>query len=289
MRTAPRTEFQPHIKTLRKAKPKGEAIEYSCCPSQDLLMYSQSAPKASLEHLQDLERINICSVEGLAPMPHHTPLHWVNLGIHIAFGTAALVLGLVAICSSKGGRLHVRSGRLFLYAYLIVVLTAAIGLLAFDFRSFLAVVTLLSFYDVFSGYRALQLKGRRPETVDRIVSVIGALTPWLFITIMRYLHQPWSPVLTWSILGGLVAMSGYDLLRNVLPLTWLKRVWVQEHLVKMMSAYIAITSAFAGTVFPRYMPWAAIIPSILGSAVSCGFLLVGSRAWKPSNRKVLVP
>src|SRR5277367_5148071 len=97
-------------------------------------------------------------------MPNaHTPLHWINIAIHILFGTAALVLGMLAICSRKGGPLHIRSGRLFLYAYLVVVFTATIGLLVFDFRSFLAVVTLLSFYDVFAGYRALQLRGRRPQ------------------------------------------------------------------------------------------------------------------------------
>ncbi|NYF79189.1 hypothetical protein [Granulicella arctica] len=221
--------------------------------------------------------------------PSHTPLHWINLGIHITFGTAALGLGLVAICSQKGGRLHTRSGRLFLYAYLVVIVTAAIGLLVFDFRSFLAVVTLLSFYDVFAGYRALQLRGNRPELQDLLASILGLLTPFLFILIMRYLHQPWSPVLTWSILGSLATISGYDLLRNILPSAWLKRTWVQEHLVKMMSAYIAITSAFAGTVFARYMPWSAIVPSILGTAVSCGFLIAGPRAWKRGRQRVLVP
>ncbi len=209
----------------------------------------------------------------------HTPLHWTNLGIHVLFGVAALGLGLAAICSRKGSSFHIRSGRLFLYTYSIVVCTAIVGLLVFDFRSFLAVVTLLSFYDAFAGYRALQLRGKRPQAVDRVASIVGLLTPWIFIAIMRRLHQPWSPVLTWSILGGLVAVSGYDLLRNFLPDAWLKRVWVQEHLVKMMSAYIAITSAFAGTVFARYMPWAAIIPSVVGATVACGFLIAGPRAW----------
>jgi hypothetical protein len=184
--------------------------------------------------------------------PTHTPLHWLNLGFHIAFGTAALGLGLVAICSSKGGRLHIRSGTLFLYSYLVVIATAVIGLLAFDFRSFFGVVTLLSFDDVFAGYRALQLRGGRPELMDQIASVVGLIAPFLFIAAMHYLHRPWSPVLTWSILGGLVTMSGYDVLRNFLPSVWLKRVWVQEHLCKMMGAYIAITSAFAGTVFARH-------------------------------------
>jgi hypothetical protein len=215
----------------------------------------------------------------------HTPLHWTNLGIHVLFGVAALGLGLAAICSSKGSAFHIRSGRLFLYAYLIVILTAIVGLIAFDFRSFLAVVTLLSFYDAFAGYRALQLRGTRPRAVDRVASVVGLLTPWIFIAIMRRLHQPWSPVLTWSILGGLVSVSGYDFLRNFLPGAWLKRVWIQEHLVKMMSAYISITSAFAGTIFPHYMPWAAIVPSVVGTTIACGFLIAGPRAWRRSSKR----
>ncbi len=131
----------------------------------------------------------------------------------------------------------------------------------------------------------LQLRGRRPQAIDRIASIVGLLTPWIFIAIMRRLHQPWSPVLTWSILGGLVAVSGYDLLRNFLPDAWLRRVWVQEHLVKMMSAYIAITSAFAGTVFARYMPWAAIIPSVVGTGVAAGFLIAGPRAWRRGRER----
>jgi uncharacterized membrane protein len=206
-------------------------------------------------------------------MSAHSLPHWANIALHVIFGTAALCLGMIAIVSRKGGPVHIRAGRSFIYAYGTVVATVAI----FEFRSFLAVVTLLSFYDVFAGCRALQLRGRRPQTMDTAASVIGALTPWIFITIMHYLHQPWSPVLTWSILGGLVLMSGYDLLRHVLPRAWLKRVWVQEHLVKMMSAYIAIASAFSGTVFSRFMPWAAIVPSVLGLAVICGFLLTGPR------------
>jgi hypothetical protein len=217
--------------------------------------------------------------EDTAMPPAHTPLHWLNLGIHVAFGAASLLLGLIAILSSKGGRLHRRAGRWFLYTYLGVIVTALIGLLVFDFRSFLAVVTVLSFYDAFAGYRALQLRGKRPEAIDRLASVVGMCTPWIFISVMRHLHRPWSPVLTWSILGGLVLMCGYDLLRNVLPAEWLKRVWVQEHVLKMMGAYIAITSAAAGTIFPNALPWAAIIPSVIGTAVGWGFVIVGPRAW----------
>ncbi len=220
-------------------------------------------------------------------MSAHTPLHQLNIVIHILFGTTALVLGLIAICSPKRRGLHTRVGMLFIYSYLVVVTTASIGLLAFDFRSFLAVVTALSIYDVFSGYRALQLRGRRPRTVDLVAGVVGLLTPWIFISLMHRLRQPWAPSLTWSILGSLAATSAYDVLRTVLPISWLRRTWVQEHLFKMMGAYIAITSAFAGTVFQRYMPWSAIVPSVLGTTTSIGFILVGPRAWKNNTRKTL--
>ena len=216
--------------------------------------------------------------------PGHTPLHWTNIGVHILFGSLALLFGLGALLTPKGGRLHVRFGRGFLYTYSGVVLTATIGLLAFDFRSFLAVVTLLSFYDVFAGYRALRLRGARPRAIDNIASTLGFCAPWIFLALMWRLHRPWAPVLTWSILGGLIAFSSYDLLRNLLPSAWLRKVWVQEHLVKMISAYVAITSAFAGTVFPRFMPWSAIVPSVVGYSVACGFLLVGRRAWSGSRR-----
>jgi len=101
--------------------------------------------------------------------------------------------------------------------------------------------------------------------------------------LMWKLHRPWAPVLTWSILSGLIAFSSYDLLRNLLPSAWLRKVWVQEHLVKMISAYVAITSAFAATVFPRFMPWSAIFPSAVGYSVACGFLIAGPRAWTRSR------
>lgn len=203
---------------------------------------------------------------------HYTAPHIANLVVHIAAGTLALGLGLIALLSRKGGPLHTRAGRLFLYAYSVVVATATIGILVFDFRSFLAVVTILSLYNVFAGYRALQLRGRRPRPIDNAVSVLGLLAPLIFIASMHYLHKPWSPVLTWSILSGLLALSLYDLLRNVTPLSWLSRTWLQEHLVKMICAYVAITSAFAATVFPQFMPWSAIVPSVLGLITARGFI-----------------
>jgi uncharacterized membrane protein len=216
-------------------------------------------------------------------LPDHDMPHVVNIVVHVIFGSAALLLGMGALLSAKGGSVHRRLGRWFLYTMGVVLATAVAGLLVFNFRAFLAVVTLLSFYDAFSGIRALQLRGGRPRSLDRVVSVLGLLAPVAFVMLMRRLHRPWAPVLTYSILGALLAWSLYDLARNVLPKDWLQRVWRQEHLAKMSAAYIAMTSAFAGTVFPTYLPWSAIAPSVAGIVAIVAFLLRGPRSWNKST------
>jgi hypothetical protein len=75
-------------------------------------------------------------------------------------------------------------------------------------------------------------------------------------------------------------MSSYDL-----PNRWLQRTWMQEHLVKMISAYVAISSAFAGTVFPGFIPWSAIVPSSIGYILMIFFLLRGPAKWNNSNTR----
>jgi uncharacterized membrane protein len=215
------------------------------------------------------------------PTDHTTP-HLVNIAVHVTFGSAALLLGIAAIITAKGGPVHRRVGRWFLYSISVVLATALIGLLVFNFRAFLFVVTLLSFYDAFSGFRALQLHGGRPRLADRVMSVLAFISPPIFFVLMRRLHLPWAPVLTYSILGGLLVMGSYDLARNFLPKRWLQRTWMQEHLVKMLSAYVAISSAFAGTVFPKSMPWSAVAPTAIGYILIIFFLVRGPAKWNRS-------
>src|SRR5476649_2641755 len=125
--------------------------------------------------------------------------HALNIAVHVLFGSAALLLGLGALVSAKGGIRHRRFGRGFLYAISGVLVSATIGLLVFNFRAFLAVVTLLSFYETFSGIRALKLRGARPRPIDVAMSVVGILSPLSFVMVMHRFHLPWDPVLIYSI------------------------------------------------------------------------------------------
>jgi hypothetical protein len=209
----------------------------------------------------------------------HTAPHIANIVVHVVAGVTAIICGTVAIVSVKGGRVHVRAGWIFMFAYMVLVTTAVIGVVVFEFRSFLAVATIASSYDVFAGYRSLRLRGRRPRSVDLGLSLVALLTPMAFVFAIRALHKPWSPALTWSVLGGLMGLAAYDLLRAVLPQSWLRRIWLQEHLYKMTAAFIAAAATGSATIFPHWTPWSALVPVIAGEILTIYFLF----AYQPST------
>jgi len=204
--------------------------------------------------------------------------HAANIAIHVVFGTIALVIGFVPLVTPKGGRTHVRFGRWFLICLIVVIATAVIGIVAFGFRAFLGVITMLAAYEAWSGYRVFAIRATGPRTLDALVS-LGALgAAVLFVAYLRSVHVPWATVVIYSTLGTLVAVALYDLLRFALPNRWLAKSWFYEHLIKMMGAYTAIVSAFSGTVFARWQPYSQMAPSIIGSAAMIGFIVYHARA-----------
>jgi uncharacterized membrane protein len=212
-------------------------------------------------------------MSGGASIVQESVPHTVNVAIHVAFGTICLLLGVIALMTTKGGRQHIRVGRYFLACLAVVVATAAIGILAFGFRAFLGVITMLAVYEAYSGYRALKIRSTGPQLQDAAVSVAGLGATVLFVAYLRSVHIPWAPVVIYSTLGSLVVIAGYDLARFAFPKHWFQRTWIYEHLVKMLGAYNAIVSAFAGTVLEKWQPYSQMAPSILGGAATLGFII----------------
>jgi hypothetical protein len=191
--------------------------------------------------------------------------HRANIYVHIVAGTVALAAGFGALLSVKGSPSHRKAGGWFLCAMIGICLTAVVGLAVFDFRGFLGMVTVLTAYTSFSGYRALALRGRRPERLDALLASALLAASLGFLAILPRLHLPWAPALTVNILVALLAWSTYDVLRLVLSERWLKRVWLHEHVAKMMASFLAVFGTFTATVFPSYQPGAAAIPAIAGT------------------------
>lgn len=208
-----------------------------------------------------------------ASIVQETLPHTVNVAIHVGFGTLALLLGLIPLITRKGGRLHIRFGRWFLACIAVVIVTAVIGIFAFGFRAFLGVITLLSAYEAYSGFRALRIRFTGPKAVDGAVSVFALAAAALFLLYLRSVHLPWSPVIIYPTLGTLVAVAIYDLARFTFPKSWFATTWLYEHLIKMIGAYTAVVSAFSGTVLERWQPWSQIAPSMIGTAAMAGFIV----------------
>lgn len=191
-------------------------------------------------------------------------IHHINIIIHAVAGTIALLTGLAALSVTKGGKLHIQSGRYFTRMIIIVILTGLIGILVFRRNNFLLVITLLSAYNCFSGIRALRLNGRRPVRMDYLAAVIVIASAIYYLCYLQASRLYWSPVVIYSTIGALFLVTAYDLLKWAMPAYFLQRAVMYEHVYKMVSAFSAITSAFSGTVLPQYKPYSQFLPSVIG-------------------------
>ncbi|MDB5233116.1 MAG: hypothetical protein JWR44_109 [Hymenobacter sp.] len=200
-------------------------------------------------------------------------LHQLNIVVHVVFGTLALLVGLVPMLTRKGGGAHLRFGRWFLGLATVVLVTAVLGLVVFNFRPFLSVIVMLSVYQAYSGYRSRRARGTGPTPGDGLFSALFLLGGVAFLALLPRITLVWSPVVMYSTLGVLLAMTLYDLSRFWWRQRWRQSAaWLYEHIWKMMSTYAALLSAFTGTVLEAYKPYSQFLPSVLGTAVALAFM-----------------
>lgn len=195
-----------------------------------------------------------------------------TLWLHVAAGTVAVLAGIVAMATTKGGRRHRRAGTVFVAAMAVVVATTVL-LAALDptrFRLFLVLVAVFSGYLAFSGYRVLARK--RPA--DSAAPVDRA-APLLVVAACLAMGG-WGG--TW-LLGGttfgvvLLVFGGIGIGFGLADLRAFRSErdgeWMVTHLQRMVGAFIATVSAVSavnlatlGTVAWLW-PTAALTPLIV--------------------------
>ncbi|QMU28803.1 hypothetical protein [Adhaeribacter radiodurans] len=214
-------------------------------------------------------------------------LHRLNISLHVLAGTLALIAGFVVLFLAKGNQKHVRFGRYFLWALSVVILTGLLGVIVFKRNTFLLVITLLSGYTAFSGIRTLRLKGQRPQLLDALVPVGVMSAAGYYLYYIQSIGMFWAPVVIYSTLGALFWVTLYDLSRFFLSQTRRQRLYITEHIYKLVSSLIAITSAFTGTVLPQYQPYSQILPTVFGLT----YIVVAAVYFfkKPVNRSIRLP
>lgn len=218
-------------------------------------------------------------------MQDYSFLHNSNIIVHVIAGSIALLVGFIAILSNKGKKLHTKSGNLFLKLLLFVIITGLIGVFVFNRNTFLLIITVLSAYYGFSGYRILQTKTNTPKLLDISVAIVSLISVSYFLYYFNSMGMYWSPVIVYSTVGALVMIITYDFLRYFIPKKMYKNMWLYEHIFKMIGAFTALLSAFSGTVFENHQPYSQFLPSVFGTLLQIGFIIYYVRKFKKNNRQ----
>ena len=213
--------------------------------------------------------------------------HRANIIVHVFAGSIALLLGVVALVTKKGGKNHKRSGNIFLGLLIVVIITGFVGVFVFGRNTFLLVITVLSGYFGFSGYRVLQTKSNQPKLVDVCVAIGSLISVFYFLHYFRSIKMIWSPVIIYSTVGTLLLVISYDFFRYFIPASTYGGLWFYEHIFKMIGAFTALLSAFSGTVFSNYQPYSQFLPSVFGTILQIGFIIYYYRKNKRQPRFLL--
>lgn len=193
------------------------------------------------------------------------------LTVHIGCGFFLAVAGLLPILARKGSSLHRWAGRTFV-ALMSLLLATAWVMTALRFNAYFAALSATATLTVFSGTRVL--KRKRPDLDPRqratpldwaaTLAVVGV---GLWVLILLLTGRTTSPrPTTIALVYACFLYGGWDLWRFIQPTAWpfSPDLWTYEHLVKMLSAYGAVLSAFSGnflTFLPT--PWSQLWPTLL--------------------------
>jgi uncharacterized membrane protein YfcA len=96
------------------------------------------------------------------------------LGVHIAFGTVALIIAPLAMTTAKGGPWHRRWAKIYFWAMAGMALSATV-MCWLRSGLFLFLIAIFSFYLALTGYSVLRRK--KPE--DK-AGAIDWFAPWRF-------------------------------------------------------------------------------------------------------------
>ncbi|MFT7420709.1 MAG: putative membrane protein [Psychromonas sp.] len=200
-------------------------------------------------------------------------LHQFNIYTHILFGSLAMLVGLWPIFTPKGKRKHKRTGKLYLLMVCGVLVTALFGALFFNFRPFLFLLTILVFYTSFVGYRTLKLKERKPEVIDRLVNVLGFSTVGFYFFLFDIDAAAMSKPVVYATAFVLLLHVVYDFGKNFYSQQWLRRTWLNDHIIRIISSFGGLICAFAGNVLDEsYQPYSQILPSVVGYVLIAYFI-----------------
>lgn len=192
--------------------------------------------------------------------------HFINIAIHVLTGTVGILLGLIVLVRAKGSESHKRLGCWFGYMCLVVCLSAAVGLIFFRFLPMFAILNLLVFYQLISGWRSAHTRHMGPSEIDLFFTLAASIIFFLLLPVVLKTNSG-APVILYSTISALILMLVYDVVRWFFPRRFFAVVWKYEHAYKLISCLFGMISALVGNVVRWGQPWSQIVPSVVGVVV----------------------
>tara|TARA_B100000508_G_C11450310_1_gene273638 strand:- start:121 stop:780 length:660 start_codon:yes stop_codon:yes gene_type:complete len=204
----------------------------------------------------------------------------VLLIIHAISGGIALISGLFAIFSKKGQKIHLKSGLIYYWAMIQVVITGLI-VGAYKGNIFISTIAVFSFYMVFTGRRILGSKKKlNVAWIDwfftSLAITIGMLMLGLgIILFIQYGFNGAVPMLL--VFGFFLLWMGWEDFNLMRRGTIEKGQYLLKHISRMGGSYIATSTAFLVVNIefdPQWLVW--LLPTAIGTPM----ITSASRKWK---------
>lgn len=206
-------------------------------------------------------------------MENYSIDHQINIWAHIITGIIAMSLAIIILITIKGNKFHKKMGRAFLAFLVVVIFTGFIGSIIYRGNPYLLVLTILSGYYGFSGFRILKTKSNIPKKLDLVVAIASLGLGIYFIDYLNSTEMFWNPTIIYSTFGALFIIITYDFLRYFLNTKRYNKLWLYEHIYKMIAAFTALLAAAIGTLFPDHQPYSQLFPSVIGTLLAIGFIV----------------
>lgn len=196
----------------------------------------------------------------------------IMLWLHIAGGTSSLIMGLGAMLTTKGSKVHRTFGKIYFWSMTAVFVSALVLAIGHQ-KTFLLMVAFFSYYFTVRGYRILYLKNigssQKAGWVDWMISIVAG-------TFILFLMM-WG---TYSIIQhetmGIVALvfGGIGISFLVQDVKQFRRKpekmhWLYGHISSMGASYISAFTAFVvvNISIPGFGWLLWILPSIVGGSL----------------------
>jgi len=184
--------------------------------------------------------------------------------IHILAGTIALFAAAFAICSEKGKKIHITSGRTYYWGMVGIFLTA-LPMSIITSNVFLLLIAFFSFYLAFAGRRFAQNRKGIASTVDWIavgLMIAAGLGMWL-LAVYYYMENN-SQSITLTIFGFIAVALGYTDYKTYKREEATGKKRIARHLTNMLAGTIAVVTAVLVVnvdMQPQWLPW--ILPTVI--------------------------